>query len=417
MHLNFEPKRVLVLSKSSLLEYEFERTKKKYSSLVDPNFLKDLAKQITKEKVDEYRRRHDQQLDFINSITKALRQHGIEYKVVQRKEYSNELVVWGDLIISAGGDGTFLAAAKRIKDTAVPVIGINTDPIGSEGYLCLTGKAQRPPQDVIEQFLKNEFKWMYRQRIRVTILRSSPSISASSSTTSIGVPNSIDAKNDAADDLSTSEHSSNQTNEILLTRDDETQTIQPQFRNSDEENSEPEYEYTQKLALNEVFIGESHAARVSYYDVQLDDGPMMKQKSSGITICTGTGSTSWHYNINQLTEQNLVEILDILSKNMGINFDQEINNNVIEEVCHRFNERLVFKPDEQKMAFSIRDPVFNSTFPKTPSRGFAKKIRIKSRCLHAHLILDGSTSIPFNRGAEVLLEIHSDDALRTVVLT
>ena len=71
---------------------------------------------------------------------------------------------------------------------------------------------------------------MYRQRIRVTILRSSPSISASSSTTSIGVPNSIDAKNDAADDLSTSEHSSNQTNEILLTRDDETQTIQPQFR-------------------------------------------------------------------------------------------------------------------------------------------------------------------------------------------
>lgn len=40
------------------------------------------------------------------------------------------MVVWGDLIISAGGDGTFLAAAKRIKDTAVPVIGINTDPIG-----------------------------------------------------------------------------------------------------------------------------------------------------------------------------------------------------------------------------------------------------------------------------------------------
>lgn len=34
---------------------------------------------------------------------------------------------------------------------------------------------------------------------------------------------------------------------------------------------------------------------------------------------------------------------------MGINFDQEINNNVIEEVCHRFNERLVFKPDEQSL--------------------------------------------------------------------
>lgn len=47
------------------------------------------------------------------------------------------------------------------------------------------------------------------------------------------------------------------------------------------------------LALNEVYMGESHAARVSYYEVQMDDGEMMKQKSSGMTICTGTGSTSW----------------------------------------------------------------------------------------------------------------------------
>jgi NAD+ kinase len=50
---------------------------------------------------------------------------------------------------------------------------------------------------------------------------------------------------------------------------------------------------TPMLALNEVFIGESHAARVSYYDVQVDNRPMTKQKSSGMTICTGTGSTSW----------------------------------------------------------------------------------------------------------------------------
>jgi NAD+ kinase len=49
---------------------------------------------------------------------------------VQRREYSYNLVTASDLVISAGGDGTFLAAAKRIRDSSIPLIGINTDPIG-----------------------------------------------------------------------------------------------------------------------------------------------------------------------------------------------------------------------------------------------------------------------------------------------
>ncbi|ETN81218.1 hypothetical protein NECAME_08698 [Necator americanus] len=41
------------------------------------------------------------------------------------------------------------------------------------------------------------------------------------------------------------------------------------------------------LALNEVFIGESLSSRVSYYEIQIDNSKMVKQKSSGIAICTG----------------------------------------------------------------------------------------------------------------------------------
>lgn len=69
-----------------------------------------------------------------------------------------------------------------------------------------------------------------------------------------------------------------------------------------------------------------------------------------------------------------------------------------------------------EMAYSIRDPVFNATFPKTASRGFASRIRLKSRCYRAHLVLDGATTIPFNQGAEVILEVHPEDALRTALL-
>lgn len=43
-----------------------------------------------------------------------------------------------------------------------------------------------------------------------------------------------------------------------------------------------------ELALNEVFMGESLSSRVSYYELQIDDGEAMKQKSSGITVCTGS---------------------------------------------------------------------------------------------------------------------------------
>jgi NAD+ kinase len=169
------------------------------------------------------------------------------------------------------------------------------------------------------------------------------------------------------------------------------------------------------LALNEVFIGESHAAKVSYYEVQIDDGPMLKQKSSGLIVCSGTGSTSWNYNVNRLTSQTVKDIMGVMY-GMGFQTDQNINENVVDEICQRFNSHLVFEPTAPKMAFTVRDPVFNATFPKTSARGYANKIKIKSRCSHAHLVLDGSTSIPFNQGTEVLLELIPEDALQTVIL-
>ncbi|VDK31132.1 unnamed protein product [Gongylonema pulchrum] len=178
------------------------------------------------------------------------------------------------------------------------------------------------------------------------------------------------------------------------------------------DNSNPEYPL---LALNDVFIGESHAARVSYYDVQIDDGPVMRQKSSGLTVCTGTGSTSWNYNINRVSEQHICELLSIM-KDMSLLTANSTADNSTREICKRFNEKLLFDPQCTTMAFTVRDPVFNLTFPAGTQRGFAKRIRVKSRCTNAHIILDGSVSVPFNSGTEVLLQIHDSDALRSIVL-
>lgn len=48
------------------------------------------------------------------------------------------------------------------------------------------------------------------------------------------------------------------------------------------------------LSLNEVFIGETQAARVSHLHLQINDQQqVIKTKSSGLCVSTGTGSSSW----------------------------------------------------------------------------------------------------------------------------
>ena len=72
------------------------------------------------------------------SVVEALERAGLETRVVKRnQEYTDELVRWADVIVTTGGDGTFLMGASKIFDRNKPVIGINTDPTRSEGHLCL----------------------------------------------------------------------------------------------------------------------------------------------------------------------------------------------------------------------------------------------------------------------------------------
>ena len=49
--------------------------------------------------------------------------------------------------------------------------------------------------------------------------------------------------------------------------------------------------------------------RVSFYELDVDGGGWQKQKSSGVIICPGTGSTSWHLNVNHVSFQEVHDIL------------------------------------------------------------------------------------------------------------
>ncbi|CAI9564270.1 unnamed protein product, partial [Staurois parvus] len=183
-------------------------------------------------------------------------------------------------------------------------------------------------------------------------------------------------------------------------------------------------------ALNEVFIGESLSSRgnykfckprftfslhrASYYEISVDDGPWEKQKSSGLNVCTGTGSKAWSYNINKMVPQTVEEILQIVKSHKNLNLT--LDSDFVERVTNKYNDSLIFSPEEQKMFFSVREPIANRVFSSSRQRGFTSKVCVRSRCWDACMVVDGGTSFEFNDGAIVSITMAEDDALCTILL-
>ena len=76
-------------------------------------------------------------------------------------DYTNELIDWADIIFTTGGDGTFLLGASKIKTPDKPVVGINTDPTRSEGYLCLPKHFSFSPDHAIEELMAGHFRYIH----------------------------------------------------------------------------------------------------------------------------------------------------------------------------------------------------------------------------------------------------------------
>lgn len=76
---------------------------------------------------------------------------------------------WADFILPVGGDGTFLLASNLIFNNEKPIIGVNSDPQASEGYLMLPSKYSHDIPRIFEQLKAGSFKYLMRTRIRTTL--------------------------------------------------------------------------------------------------------------------------------------------------------------------------------------------------------------------------------------------------------
>lgn len=189
-----------------------------------------------------------------------------------RLSINREAIDWADIIVPVGGDGTFLLAASRAGsiyangNNRKPVVGFNSDPEGSEGRLMLPKQYSSQIDTAIKRIMNRDFQWMHRSRIRVTLL-------------------SANGKLPAAIDLH--EHKGG-TMEHLCLEADQLSQHEKQIYQARVKRVIP------YLALNEVFIGETLAARVSFLRLKVDDYKETSTKCSGLCVSTGTGSTSWH---------------------------------------------------------------------------------------------------------------------------
>ncbi|XP_067172602.1 NAD kinase 2, mitochondrial isoform X3 [Apteryx mantelli] len=280
----FRPARVAVVAKTT--RYEFEQQRYRYAGLSEEDL-----KQLLALKGSNYAgllERHRIHTKNVEHVVDSLRNERIEVRLVKRREYNEETVRWADAVISAGGDGTMLLAASKVFDKFKPVIGVNTDPERSEGHLCLPVRYTHSFPEALQKLYRGEFRWQWRQRIRLYL-----------EGTGIN-PTPVDLHEQQ---LSQEQHSRAHINE--------------RFQDQRSEISGPHL--LPVRALNEVFIGESLSSRASYYEISVDDGPWEKQKSSGLNVCTGTGSKAWSYNINKVANQAVEEILKIAKKLGGLN--------------------------------------------------------------------------------------------------
>jgi len=80
---------------------------------------------------------HRDHLASLAVIIERVRERGIELESVDRTEMPADMSKF-DLIISVGGDGTFLGCSHVIRD--VPVVGVNSAVGSSHGHWCVANK-------------------------------------------------------------------------------------------------------------------------------------------------------------------------------------------------------------------------------------------------------------------------------------
>ncbi|XP_008206935.1 NAD kinase 2, mitochondrial [Nasonia vitripennis] len=373
---SFVPKRVLVLTKVS--RYQIEKLQ---NPELSENQLKDkLLSRGTN--YDAILAGHNRNKATESRTVEALKNLNITYRVKDRHSIDVDSIAWADLIVPVGGDGTFLLASNLINDNTKPIVGINSDPEFSEGFLMLSPKYTNNIPEIFERLRAGKFEYFMRTRIRTTL------------------------------------HGENIWQMPFHMHDNSSCCADDKFYVIHHLSTIPKGELPKErrlpwLALNEVFIGESLSARISILHINLGKETFKKVKSSGLCVTTGTGSSSWYRAINALNPQMVEDVLTMAGCKKVPKCEE------MKKICYDFNSGLQYPADELKLSYVIRDMIFKHIWPMPKNihpRGFCDKLTVRSQCYDGGLVIDGGIAVRFNVGTTAVLEAREEDTLRNIVL-
>ena len=111
---------------------------------------------------------HDEHYETLEALEKELKKRNIEYVSMARAELQDAVDQF-DMVISVGGDGTFLDASHAIYD--VPLLGVNSTRSTSFGHFCLANFSNIA--EVLDGIQSGELKTFPLLRLEV-VLNGSP---------------------------------------------------------------------------------------------------------------------------------------------------------------------------------------------------------------------------------------------------
>ncbi|XP_012281677.1 NAD kinase 2, mitochondrial-like [Orussus abietinus] len=372
----FHPRRVLLFARPTPLELARTRFPKLNEERILDKFREHGRNP------DEVLEKHEDQIAFEDQVAQVLKKLDIHLRLIKKFTVACKCTKWADLVMPIGGDGTFLLASKIIRNSVTPIIGLNPR-YTRENILTHQIKSIYDVEEVFHKLWVGEFTILMRSRIRTTM------IGEGLYRGPFFLHEKRERKEEKIDDL-------------LKFADQDTTAYQNRRR----------CRKLPWLTLNEVQMGEFLEARTIALTIQADGGQEYRVRSSGICLCTGSGSKAWFRAIN-LQGREAVQM--VVKLGTGRNLEDEETD----ELLDKYRRFLTFAPDSRLMSYVIREMYRGDSWPKPKEcleRNMCRKLRVKSFGSDAGVILDSSISVPFNDGTTAIFEVHPEDALRTIVL-
>ncbi|XP_039302196.1 NAD kinase 2, mitochondrial-like [Solenopsis invicta] len=368
------PKRVLAISKLPAFEF-LKSTHPEWSNNQLLNWLR-------KQSIDpdEILAEYHRQLACEKELARVLRNLDVSYRIMKRIGDASKCVDWADLVIAIGGDGTFLLASKLITNNTTPIFGINPHP-GTSNTFGLPIEHQADIEELFEKLRAGDYTVLMRSRIRTTM-------------TGEGLyrqPFHVHEKS-------------------RIEGEKRVDALMRSTQRKIADALQPRRRILPWLALNEVFMAECLASRPIMLAIQADDEDEFVTRSSGICVCTGSGSRSWFRMMNLQTAETVQTLVAMAT-------GKQLNEKETCQVLHKYHSNLLFPPENSRMAYMIYEIFRNSLWPDLISdKRMCCRIKVKSMGFDAGLVLDGSESLPFNDGSTASFEIRSEYSLKNIIL-